>query len=100
MDGPCTSRSRSNYVAATVSGTISLKLAPIGDTGRVISAPSCLASALTKRLPSRLLVIGSKPAGKPTPSSRTDTFLSARDTRTQIEPTERLGVLLGFPQGR
>ena len=53
-------------------GISNIKFVPIAETGRVNSAPNCFASALIKREPSRLLVGGSKSAGKPTPSSRTD----------------------------
>jgi hypothetical protein len=49
-----------------------VKLVPIGAFRRVTSPPSCFESALIMRVPRRLLVSGSKPAGSPTPSSRTD----------------------------
>ena len=58
------------------------------------SAPNWFASALIKREPSRLLVVGSNPAGKPAPSSRTDIkidFVFARTSLTQIDPLGALG---------
>ena len=54
---------------------------PLTDIGRKTSAPSCFASAFTKRVPRRLLVAGSNPAGRPAPSSRIETrteFFSVR----------------------
>src|SRR3954469_23046346 len=57
------------FAGAGSSGTRSEKWAPLGDDVRVSSAPNCVASALTSRVPSRLLVVGSKLAGTPTPSS-------------------------------
>ena len=68
-----------------------VKLVPLTDAGRVTSAPNCYASALTKRVPRRLLVTGSNPAGRPAPSSRTETKIelsSIRTRRTQIKPDE------------
>src|SRR5262245_23538727 len=62
-----------DYLAASDPKGISIiKLVPMSETRCVNSAPNCFASALIKREPSRLLVSGSKSAGKPTPSSRTD----------------------------
>ena len=58
----------------------------------VILAPNCFASAAIIRIPNPLLLVRSKPAGNPTPSSRTDMsaeFSSCRDKRTQMCPLER-----------
>jgi hypothetical protein len=60
-------------VVAGLSGINSSKVVPTGDIGRVSLALNCLEGALTKRVPSRLLIVGSKSTGRPTPSSRTDT---------------------------
>src|SRR5579862_1811770 len=76
------------------SGISNIKLAPTCDTGRVKSACNCFANAATSRLPSFLLVVGSKPCGRPTPLSRTDNkimLLSDFVTRTQIKPSEQFG---------
>src|ERR1700722_12932347 len=63
---------RHHLVAEGPTGISSVKLVPMGDDGSVSSPPSCFESALTRRVPSRLLVAESKPGGRPTPSSWTD----------------------------
>src|SRR5665213_359515 len=76
------------------SGISRVKLVPIGDNGRVSSAPNCIDSALTRRVPRRLLVVGSNCLGRPTPSSCTDTkivFFSVRTSRTEIKPPGQSG---------
>ena len=55
-------------VARPPSGITSVKLVPMAAFGRVTSPPSCFGSALTMRVPRRLLVSGLKSAGTPTPS--------------------------------
>ena len=45
---------------AARSGMCSVKLTPIGVGSRISSPPSCFESAVTKRVPSRLLAVGSK----------------------------------------
>ena len=62
-----------HLAVAGFNGITSVKWVPMADFGRVSSAPNCFESALTRRAPSRLLVVGSKPRGRPTPSSQTDT---------------------------
>jgi len=81
-------------VAAARSGIWSVKLTPIGVGSRVSSPPNCFKSAVTKRVPSRLLAVGSKLGGRPTPSSRTEiaTDSFSVSTRTQIEPPGTIWV--------
>src|SRR5215467_13834240 len=85
---------RSTLATGGIQGIRSVKLVPTAENGRVKSAPNCFASALIKRDPSRLLVVGSNPVGNPIPSSRTDTetkLLSILRRRTQTEPPVELG---------
>src|SRR6516162_2881767 len=78
---------------AARSGICRVKLTPIGVGSRVSSPPSCFESAVTKRVASRLLAVGSKLGGRPTPSSRTEiaTDSFSVSTCTQIEPPARFG---------
>ena len=73
-------------------GMSSEKFVPTEDIGRVSSPPSCCESALTRRVPNRLLVAGSKSRGRPPPSSRTEIKIAClsgcRRACTQIEPPE------------
>ena len=75
---------------APVNGITSVKLVPIGPVKRVTSPSNCFESALTMRVPRRLLVSGLKSAGRPTPSSRTDIKIDCRSVcsiaRTWIRP--------------
>jgi hypothetical protein len=48
-----------HVVVAGQSGISSVNLVPRGEVGSVSSPPSCFESALTKRVPSRLLVVKS-----------------------------------------
>jgi hypothetical protein len=50
---------RHHLVEAGPSGTSSVKLVPRGEVGSVSSPPSCFESALTTRMPSRLLIVKS-----------------------------------------
>ena len=76
-------------------GMSSEKFVPTEDIGRVSSPPSCCESALTRRVPNRLLVAGSKSRGRPRPSSRTEIKIAClsgcRCACTQIEPPGRSG---------
>jgi hypothetical protein len=50
---------RGNHLAVGgFSGTSSVQLVPMPDIGRVSSASSCFESAVTRRVPSRLPVVG------------------------------------------
>jgi len=65
---------------------------PSRSLGWLIVAPNCFESAATMRIPNPRLLLRSKPAGNPTPSSRTDmraVFSSCRAKRTQMCPLER-----------
>ena len=74
---------------------------PLAGSGRVKSASNCCDSALIRREPSRLLVVGSKFAGRPMPSSRTDTknrvlFYSYEPHPDRSARTVRISILAGI----
>src|SRR6476646_125840 len=74
-----------HLVVAGFNGITSVKWVPMADFGRVSSAPNCFESALTRRAPSRLLVVGSKPRARPTPK------LNSRPIETSAPRSIRRG---------
>ena len=81
------------YSVTRCSGTISTNSVPSTSPRWLMAAPNCFESAAMIRIPNPRLLLGSKPAGNPTPSSRTDmraVFSSCRTRRTQMCPSERL----------